>query len=61
MRSTSVEEFKQIGVIIRDAWIEYSQSIFHPKFLPEGINEISPADWTVRVRRVWRGMPMLWI
>ncbi len=40
----SAEEFQQIGIIMRDAWIEFSQSIFRKEFLPTGINDISPAD-----------------
>ena len=40
----SAEEFQQIGIIMRDAWIEFSQSIFRKEFLPTGVNSISSAD-----------------
>jgi len=40
----STEEFQQIGIIMRDAWIEFSQSIFRKEFLPNGVNSISSAD-----------------
>jgi len=40
----SVEEFKQIGVIMRDSWIEYAQSMFRLEFLPPGVSEPSPSD-----------------
>ena len=37
----SVEEFKHIGVTMRDSWIEYTQSIFRLEFLPPGVSEPS--------------------
>ncbi|TET25140.1 MAG: hypothetical protein E3J73_06935 [Candidatus Bathyarchaeum sp.] len=44
LKSSSVEEFKQTGVTIRDAWIEYSQSIFSCEFRASGVSEISLSD-----------------
>ena len=40
----SVEEFKQIGVTMRDSWIEYAQSIFRLEFIPPSVSELSSSD-----------------
>lgn len=40
----SVEEFKQIGITMRDSWAEYAQSIFRLEFLPPGVSEPSSSD-----------------
>jgi hypothetical protein len=40
----SIEKFKQIGVTMRDSWIEYAQSIFRLEFLPTGVSEPGSTD-----------------
>ena len=42
--AVSIEQYQQIGITMRDAWIEFSQSIFRQEFLPVGINNVSPSD-----------------
>ena len=32
----SVEELQQIGILLRDAWIELVQKLFKPEFIPDG-------------------------
>ena len=34
--ASSTEEYQQIGIIIRDAWIEFAQKLFRLEFVPEG-------------------------
>jgi hypothetical protein len=36
-KAESTEEYQQIGIIIRDIWIETAQSLFKKEFVPEGI------------------------
>lgn len=38
----SIENFQQIGIIIRDSWTEFSQSIYTVDFLPDGVDAPSP-------------------
>ena len=35
-RASTVEEYQQVGILLRDAWIEFSKKIFSPDFVPEG-------------------------
>ncbi|MDD4877152.1 MAG: hypothetical protein PHQ86_08520 [Dehalococcoidales bacterium] len=39
----SVEELQQIGILLRDAWIELVQKLFKPEFVPDG-EELPPSD-----------------
>ena len=40
----SIEEFQQIGILVRDAWIEFTQSIYRADFVPNGENKPGPSD-----------------
>lgn len=40
----SIEQYQEIGIVMRNAWIEFSQSIFRPEFLPDGVSNLSLAD-----------------
>ena len=40
----SVEELQQIGILLRDAWIELVQKLFKKDFVPEGNAQPSPTD-----------------
>ena len=35
-RASTVEEYQQIGILLRDAWIEFSKKIFSLDLVPEG-------------------------
>lgn len=32
----SIEEYQQVGILVRDAWIEFAQKLFSVDFLPSG-------------------------
>jgi hypothetical protein len=38
----SVEELQQIGILLRDAWIELAQKLFKTDFVPEGQDQPEP-------------------
>jgi len=40
----SIEEFQQIGILVRDSWIEFAQSIYREDFLLSGESKPSPSD-----------------
>ena len=40
----TVEQYQQIGVLLRDTWIEFSQSVYSKEFLPPNTPEPSPSD-----------------
>ena len=42
--ANSVEEYQQVGILIRDAWIEFGQSIFRPTMVADGTDKPSPSD-----------------
>ena len=42
--ANSVEEYQQIGIIVREAWIEFGQSIFKPMMATEVRTKLSPSD-----------------
>lgn len=42
--ANSIEEFQQIGILMRDSWIEFSQSMYVKGFLPKGETEPGPSD-----------------
>jgi len=43
-KARSVQEYQQIGIGVRDSWIEFAQSIFRPEFCPAGQQAPGPAD-----------------
>lgn len=43
-KAGSVEEYQQIGIIVRDAWIEFAQSIFRPDMLGQDMPAPSNSD-----------------
>lgn len=43
-RAQSVQEYQQVGIAVRDSWIEFAQSIFRPEFCPVGQHAPGPAD-----------------
>ena len=42
--SESVEELQQIGILLRDAWVELVQKLFKIELVPEGYDQPSPTD-----------------
>ena len=43
-KASSIEEYQQIGILIRDAWIEFGQSIFETNMLPQDTPAPGNAD-----------------
>lgn len=43
-KAQSVQEYQQIGICVRDSWIEFAQSIFRPEFCPVGQQAPGLAD-----------------
>lgn len=43
-KAQSVQEYQQIGIGVRDSWIEFAQSIFRPEFCPTGEQAPGEAD-----------------
>jgi len=43
-RATTVEEYQQIGILIRDSWIEFARKLFSLGLVPAGITPPGPAD-----------------
>ena len=43
-KARSVQEYQQIGICVRDSWIEFAQSIFRPEFCLAGQQAPGPAD-----------------
>jgi len=42
--ASSVEEYQQAGILIRDAWIEFAQKLFNLSFVPQDNDVPSPSD-----------------
>ncbi len=42
--ATSIEEYQQIGILIRDAWIEFAQLLFSTGMVPEGKKQPGSSD-----------------
>jgi RNase P subunit RPR2 len=42
--ATSIEEYQQIGILVRDAWIEFAQKLFSVTFVPKGVEIPSASD-----------------
>lgn len=42
--ASSTEEHQQVGILVRDAWIEFTQKLFSPRFVPQGAEIPSPSD-----------------
>jgi len=36
MRATTVEEYQQIGILMRDSWIEFTKKLFSLSLVPDG-------------------------
>jgi hypothetical protein len=43
-KAKSVEELQQIGILIRESWIDLAQKLFRPQFVPEGDDQPSSTD-----------------
>jgi len=43
-KATSVEEYQQIGILIRDSWIEFTRKLFSLSLVPAGTTPPGPAD-----------------
>ena len=43
-RATTVEEYQQIGILIRDSWIEFARKLFSLGLVPTGTIPPGPAD-----------------
>ena len=43
-RATTAEEYQQIGILIRDSWIEFTKKLLSPSLVPAGITPPGPAD-----------------
>lgn len=43
-RATTVEEYQQIGILIRDSWIEFTRKLFSLSLVPAGTTPPGPAD-----------------
>ncbi len=43
-RASAVEEYQEIGILIRDAWIEFSRKIFSPDLVPQGTEQPGSSD-----------------
>lgn len=59
-RATSIEEYQQIGILIRDAWIEFIQLLFSVELVPEGTKPPSPSDVSAMleyVLKTWSNVP----
>ena len=43
-RASSIEEYQQVGILVRDAWIEFVQKLFSVTFVPQGAEIPSNSD-----------------
>jgi len=43
-KAGSIEEYQQVGVLVRDAWIEFMQKLFSVTFVPQGAEIPSSSD-----------------
>lgn len=43
-RAATVEEYQQIGILIRDSWVEFAKKLFSPGLVPAGGTSPGPAD-----------------
>ena len=43
-RATTVEEYQQIGILVRDSWIEFTRKLFSLGLVPTGTIPPGPAD-----------------
>lgn len=42
--ASSIEQYQQVGILIRDAWIEFTQKLFGVNFVPRGAEIPSHSD-----------------
>ena len=42
--ASSIEEYQEVGILIRDSWIEFSRKLFSPSFVPQGTEQPGPSD-----------------
>lgn len=40
----SIEEYQQVGILIRDAWIELTQKLYDPSLVPDGMERPGSSD-----------------
>lgn len=57
MRATTVEEYQQIGILIRDSWIEFTRKLFSLDLVPAGTAPPGPADVEDMLSYVFRQWP----
>lgn len=43
-RATTVEEYQQIGILIRDSWIEFTKKLFSLNLVPDGVTPPGISD-----------------
>lgn len=43
-RATTVEEYQQIGILIRDSWIEFTKKLFSLSLVPDEVTPPGPSD-----------------
>lgn len=56
-KATSIEEYQQIGILIRDSWIEFTRKLFSLSLVPVGTTPPGPTDVEGMLSHVFRQWP----
>jgi len=56
-RATTIEEYQQIGILIRDSWIEFTRKLFSLNMVPDGTTSPGPADVNEMLSYIFKQWP----
>ncbi len=56
-RATSVEEYQQIGILVRDSWIEFTKKLFSLSLVPAGMTPPGPDDVKSMLSYIFKQWP----
>jgi len=56
-RATTIEEYQQIGILVRDSWIEFARKLFSLNLLPAGTAPPGTADVKTMLSYIFKQWP----
>ena len=55
-RATTIEEYQQIGILVRDSWIEFTRKLFSLNLLPVDTTPPGTADVKTMLSYIFKQM-----
>lgn len=56
-KATTIEEYQQIGILVRDSWIEFARKLFSLNLLPAGTTPPATADVKSMLSYIFKQWP----